>query len=161
MITDDKIIIYRNSNGDTRTAKGEVSFEEFQKSNDMHISDVEQIMNLMAHTIEDIGSEHDWTKKAYEKQFYDEFTDSRKNGTKFTESEWYQNHIKQERHHINSYVHDDIDLFDVLEMIADCTSAGLARSGEVKEITIDKDVLYKAFQNTCKLTLGCCELKEI
>ncbi|MBR0328198.1 MAG: hypothetical protein IIX05_01450 [Selenomonadaceae bacterium] len=33
-------------------------------------------------------------------------------------------------------------MFDVLEMIADCTSAGLARSGEIREITIDKDVLY-------------------
>ena len=44
--------------------------------------------------------------------------------------------------------------------IADCTSAGLARSGSVREITIDKDVLYKAFQNTCELIKEMCELKD-
>lgn len=96
----------------------------------------------------------------YEKQFYDEFMYSRNNKTDFREAEWYKNHIKEERHHINDFVHENVDLIDVLEMIADCTSAGLARSGEVREITIDKDVLYKAFQNTCKLTKEMCKLVE-
>ena len=43
---EDKIIIKKNPNGDTRTAKGEVTFEEFAHSNDMHISDVNNIMNI-------------------------------------------------------------------------------------------------------------------
>lgn len=157
---EDKIIIKRNPNGDTRTAEGKVTFEMFQKSNDMHINDVKNIMNFYADLCEYNGENHDFTKKKYEKQFYEEFVYSRMNKTDFRESEWYKNHIKEERHHINDFVHDDVDLFDVLEMIADCTSAGLARSGEVREITIDKDVLYKAFQNTCKLTKDMCKLVE-
>ena len=157
---EDKIIIKKNPNGDTRTAKGEVSFEEFAHANDMHINDVKNIMDFYADLCKYNGENHDFTKKKYEKQFYDEFVYSRMNNVKFTESEWYKNHIKEERHHINSFVHNDVDLFDVLEMIADCTSAGLARSGDVREITIDKDVLYKAFQNTCKLTKDMCKLVE-
>ena len=69
-------------------------------------------------------------------------------------------HIKTERHHINDFTQENVDLIDVLEMIADCTSAGLARSGDVREITIDKDVLYKAFQNTCELVKNMCVLEE-
>lgn len=157
---EDKIIIKKNPNGDTRTAKGEVSFEEFAHANDMHINDVKNIMDFYADLCKYNGENHDFTKKKYEKQFYDEFVYSRMNNVKFTESEWYKNHIKEERHHINSFVHNDVDLFDVLEMIADCTSASLARSGNVREITIDKDVLYKAFQNTCKLTKNMCKLVE-
>ena len=157
---EDKIIIKKNPNGDTRTAKGEVSFEEFAHANDMHISDVNNIMNMYGDMCNDSGKNHDFTKKKYEKQFYDEFMYSRNNKTDFREAEWYKNHIKEERHHINDFVHENVDLIDVLEMIADCTSAGLARSGEVREITIDKDVLYKAFQNTCKLTKNMCKLVE-
>ena len=157
---EDKIIIKKNPNGDTRTAKSEVSFEEFAHANDMHINDVKNIMDFYADLCKYNGENHDFTKKKYEKQFYDEFVYSRMNNVKFTESEWYKNHIKEERHHINSFVHNDVDLFDVLEMIADCTSASLARSGNVREITIDKDVLYKAFQNTCKLTKNMCKLVE-
>lgn len=137
---EDKIIIKKNPNGDTRTAKGEVSFEEFAHANDMHINDVKNIMDFYADLCKYNGENHDFTKKKYEEQFYDEFTYSRINKTDF--------------------VHDDVDLFDVLEMIADCTSASLARSGNVREITIDKDVLYKAFQNTCKLTKNMCKLVE-
>ena len=157
---EDKIIIKKNPNGDTRTAKGEVSFEEFAHANDMHINDVKNIMDFYADLCKYNGENHDFTKKKYEKQFYDEFVYSRINNVEFTELEWYKNHIKEERHHINSFVHNDVDLFDVLEMIADCTSASLARSGNVREITIDKDVLYKAFQNTCKLTKNMCKLVE-
>lgn len=156
-----KIIIKKNPNGDTRTAQGKVSFDEFQKSNDMHIRDVSNIMNMLADVIKITGENHDWTKKEYEEQFYEEFTESMKNNGDFSDdSKWYQNHIRQERHHINSYVHEDVDLIDVLEMISDCISAGLARSGKVRPIEIDKDVLYKAFENTCKLILNNCELVE-
>lgn len=156
-----KATIIKSPNGDTRTAKGDVSFEEFQKANDMHIKDVSNIMNSLAKMIQDTGKTHDWTKKEREKQFYEEFTDARKNDKKFTEMDWYKNHIKDERHHIKDHCPDDVDLIDVLEMITDSTAAALARSGGLKyPLEIDKDVLYKAFENTCKMVLDACELKD-
>ena len=66
-----KVTIIKSPNGDTRTAKGDVSFEEFQKANDMHIKDVSNIMNSLAKMIQDTGKTHDWTKKEREKQFYE------------------------------------------------------------------------------------------
>ena len=65
-----KVTIIKSPNGDTRTAKGDVSFEEFQKANNMHIKDVSNIMNSLAKMIQDTGKTHDWTKKEREKQFY-------------------------------------------------------------------------------------------
>ena len=45
-------------------------------------------------------------------------------------------------------------------MIADCVGAGLARSGEMRPIEMDKEVLYKAFENTCELVKNMCVLEE-
>lgn len=157
----DKIIIKKCPSGDTRTAVGEVSFEEFSYANDLHKEDVKNILFEVSNFIKEIGINHDWTKKEYEEQFYKEFTESLRNNGDFSDdSKWYQNHIRQERHHINSYVHEDVDLFDVLEMISDCVAAGLARSGSVRKVKIDKDVLYKAFENTCSLIEDMCELVD-
>ena len=40
-------------------------------------------------------------------------------GTDFINDEWYQLHIKAERHHLLSNCPDDVNLIDVLEMIVD------------------------------------------
>lgn len=112
---ENRIIIKKNPNGDTRTAVGEVIFEEFAHANDMHIGDVKNIMNMYGDICRYNGKNHDFTKKKYEKQFYDEFMYSRTNKTDFRESDWYKNHINEEYHHINDYVHESVDLFDVLE----------------------------------------------
>ena len=157
---EDKIIIKKNPNGDTRTAKGDITFEDFQKANDMHINDVNRIMSKIGDCIKDIGAIHDWTKKQYEREFFDDFNATRNEGADFVNLPWYQKHIREERHHINNYVHGDVDLLDVLEMIADCVGAGLARSGEMRPIEMDKEVLYKAFENTCELVKNMCVLEE-
>ena len=44
-----------------------------------------------------------------------------------------------------------MDLLDVLEMIADCVVAGMARNGTVYPVKIPIDVLARAFDNTVKL----------
>ena len=38
------IEIRKNPSGDTRTAQKDVSFEQFQEANDMHIEDVRSVM---------------------------------------------------------------------------------------------------------------------
>ena len=60
-------------------------------------------------------------------------------------------HWKAERHHLNRCVPDDVNLIDVIEMIADCVCAGKARSGEIRPIKIDFGILNKAFMNTVEL----------
>lgn len=48
----------------------------------------------------------------------------------------------------------DVNLIDVLDMIADCTMAGMARSGSVYPLELSSDVLQAAFKNTCALLLS-------
>ena len=143
-------IIYKNSNGDTRTASKNVTFKEFQKANDMHREDVKNTMNEVAFLLMEKGKKHDWTKKDYEKMFYNNFLSTLNNGTSFIEDEWYQLHIEKEKHHLFSKCHDDVDLLDVIEMVVDCVCAGKARSGEIRGLEINQEILDKALKNTVK-----------
>lgn len=144
-------IIYKNSNGDTRTAKKDVSFKEFQEANDMHIQDVRNVMNELALKLMVTGATHDYTKKSDEKLFYKNFLSTINNNTDFVNDEWYQLHIKNERHHLLSRCPEDVNLIDILEMITDCVCAGMARSGDIRPIEIDDDILNKALVNTTKM----------
>ena len=143
-------IIYKNSNGDTRTAPKNVTFKEFQKANDMHREDVKNTMNEIAFLLMEKGKKHDWTKKDYEEMFYNNFLSTLNNGTNFVEDEWYQLHIEKEKHHLFSKCHDDVDLLDVIEMVVDCVCAGKARSGEIRGLEINQEILDKALKNTVK-----------
>jgi hypothetical protein len=73
--------------------------------------------------------------------------------TGFQETTWWDAHRKLNRHHLLAAdgVPDDVNLIDVLDMIADCVMAGMARSGSVYPLNIDPDVLMRAFQNTAKI----------
>lgn len=146
-----KVAIKRNPNGDTRTAKKDVTYEEFQKSNDMHIEDVRNVMEVLADLLIKKGKYHDWTKKTEEKLFYENFLSTMNKGTDFVNDDWYQLHIHNENHHPLSYCHDDINLLDVIEMVVDCVCAGKSISGEVRELEISNDILTLALNNTIKL----------
>ena len=145
------IIIDRNPNGDTRTASKDVTFEQFQVANDMHREDVRQAMKYFAYLINHAGLKHDHTKSSEEKLFYRNFLSTINDGTDFVKDEWYQMHVNTERHHLFSRCPDDVNLIDVLEMIADCVCAGLARSGEVRDLEIDPEILERAVKNTVDL----------
>ena len=67
---------------------------------------------------------------------------------------WFKNRHMTERHHLNDSVPEDVNLIDVLEMVIDCTVAGLARSGNVYPITISPEVLQKAVENTSNLIIN-------
>ena len=154
------IKIKKNPNGDTRTAPKNVSFKDFQEANDMHISDVNNVMKFLSNCVIFRGMLHDYTKKSQEKLFYDNFLSTINNGTDFIKDEWYQFHVQMERHHLLSHCPDDVNLIDVLEMIVDCTCAGLARSGEVRPMEINDDILHKAIDNTVELIKSVVEVEE-
>lgn len=154
------ITIYKNPNGDTRTAKKDVSFEEFQEANDMHIDDVKSVMYELSRMIDQTGERHDCTKKSQERMFYNNFLSTMNNGTDFVNDEWYQLHIKAERHHLLSHCPDDVNLIDVLEMISDCVCAGMARSGEIRDLEIDNEILNRAVKNTAEMIKRMIEVVE-
>lgn len=154
------IKIHKNPNGDTRTAPKDVTFEEFAEANDSHISDVRRVLQYLGKVLEFAGESHDYTKKSYELEFYNDFKDTLENGSNFVEGDWYTLHIYMERHHLLSRCPDDVDLLDVIEMIVDCVCAGKARSGEVRPLEISDDILKLAVENTVKLVDNLTEVEE-
>ena len=145
------IVIKKNPNGDTRTAPKDVTFEQFQEANDMHRADVREVMHELATNLAVAGNLHDITKKSQEQMFYRDFLVTMHCGKDFTNSEWYRLHVKEERHHLFSRCPEDVNLIDVLEMLADCVCAGMARSGEIRSLEIDNEILRKAVSNTVEL----------
>lgn len=53
----------------------------------------------------------------------------------------------------------DVNLIDVLDFIADCCMAGLARSGSVYELKLPAELLQRAFQNTIRHLIDSTELR--
>jgi hypothetical protein len=90
---------------------------------------------------------HDHTKLSGIDQFHADFQ------TNFKQTSWWDNHRKEERHHLGNPdgVPEDVNLVDVLEYISDCVMAGKARSGKVYDIDINESVLWMAFKNTCQM----------
>lgn len=156
------IKIERNNLGDSRTADRVPTFDEFNESNILHRLDVKSLLNVVASELQLIGWSHDFTKTEEPERslFYRELCEAIEGRMDFLDGEWLKLHYETERHHLKERCPEDVNLLDVLEMIADCVCAGKARSGEVREMEIDADILERAFQNTVKLFDEAVEIKE-
>ena len=95
-----------------------------------HRTDVARVMYMLANHLCEVGEKHDWTKIEYFEDFAKD-TLERLTTPEFKNRDWYYIHCNKERHHLNSKVPDDVDLFDVIEFICDCVIAGKTRSGTV------------------------------
>ena len=64
-----------------------------------------------------------------------------------------ERHQKLNRHHLtqDDGIPADVSLIDVLDFIADCVMAGMARSGSVYPLVLPPELLERAFQNTVAL----------
>lgn len=133
---------------------GNVSKEELLNSSINHINEVELLMRMFGSFIIIRGIHHDFDKI----EDIDSFYEDHKNGWKTTE--WYNEHVKINRHHLNNYCPEDVNLIDVIEMLADCVAAGLARDGKVKEIKIDEQILNKSIKNTIEVFKKLCKVIE-
>lgn len=154
--------IKRNTNGDSRVAKEIPTFWQFNDANESHISDVRNLMCEVSDRIKRIGKDHDWSKttEPYQSMFYRDLCNTIDGKMDFMDGDWSKYHYNVERHHLLKNVPDDVNLFDVLEMICDCVSAGLARSGEVRPLEIDESILSTALSNTVEVIKNMCELEE-
>ena len=155
---ENKITIVKSPNADTRTAKKDITKDELLSQTVSHIFDVQRVGVMLADMLKNQLSEHDHTKIDHIDEFYKDFT-TRFEGYEFKKLPWWQIH-KTERHHLNDSVPDDVNLIDVLEMVIDCTVAGLARSGSVYDITIPNEVLVKAINNTKDLIINNTEVVD-
>lgn len=141
----DKIIINKTKNADSRT-NDSIDLIDLKSDTESHIEDVTSAMMLIVKLLIERAPLHDHTKL----ENLDEFHKALNSGH-IKDTEWYRMHITKERHHLKSYVPDDVNIIDVIEHICDCTMAGLARSGTVYDTDIDQNVLTLAINNTVEL----------
>ena len=154
-----KIIIKKSENADTRSAKGNVTKEDLLNNSLSHIQDVKDGGYLFSELLEEQVEKHDYTKIQDIDMFYKDFT-SGLQGKEFKVLPWYQKHLT-ERHHLNDRCPEDVNLIDVLEMVIDCSVAGLARSGNIFPINISNEILQKAIENTKQMIIDNVEVEEV
>lgn len=151
------IRIKKSPTADTRTCDwSKVTKVQLYTSSLQHICDVGLAMRYFANAIDMAANRHDHTKLSQLDQFHADFA------TGFKSTIWWDNHRKDERHHLGQPdgVRADVDLIDVLEYIADCVMAGMARTGNVYDIEIEPEVLKKAFKNTCEKLKAKVQVEE-
>lgn len=146
-----KVIIHKNPNGDSRSAPKGTNFNQFLEARVIHRNDVKAVMRVLSEIVEQKGEIHDWTSTEYAEEFFKDFSEVLNDGSVFEDGKWWNRHINLERHHLSSKCPDDVNLLDVIEMVADCVCAGKTRSGEVRDVEISTDILEKALKNTVKL----------
>lgn len=155
--------IEKNINGDSRVADHEPTIREFERSNYLHIEDVKNLVDIFCQGLRDQAKNHDWSKiqDPYKSMFYRDLCNTISGKIKFEDGEWHKLHYEElERHHLKKCVPDDVNLFDVIEMLCDCVAAGMARSGEIRDVDLDPEVLTKAVANTVELLKGSVNIVE-
>jgi hypothetical protein len=133
---------------DTRSCDyANVSKETLYASSVQHIADVRQALAFFRAEIDAASERHDYDKLTDIDGFHEDFV------TGFKQTGWWDRHRQLNRHHLLQAdgVRDDVNLIDVLDMIADCVMAGMGRTGSVYPLNIDAAVLKKAFDNTVEL----------
>lgn len=142
------IKITKSETADTRTCDfANTSKETLLASSRQHIGDIARALAFFVEKIVIAAGEHDYDKLAAIDWFHADFV------TGFKETGWWDNHRKIHRHHINMAdgVPENVNLLDVLEHIADCVMAGMARSGDVYKLKLSDELLQRAFNNTVTL----------
>ena len=142
------IEIQKSATADTRTCDfTKVSRQTLLESSVQHIGDVREALAFFVAEILQASKRHDFDKITDIDGFHRDFV------TGFAQTTWWDAHRQLNRHHLTQAdgVRDDVNLIDVLDFIADCVMAGMARSGSVYELKLTPELLERAFQNTVTL----------
>jgi hypothetical protein len=142
------ITIHPSPTADTRTCDyTKVTEDQLLASSKQHIADVRRALGFFEECLRRAARDHDTDKISDIEGFHRDFV------TGFQRTEWWDRHRKLNRHHLTQEdgIPGDVNLIDVLDHIADCCMAGMARSGTVSQLALPPELLERAFQNTVTL----------
>lgn len=151
------IQITKSETADTRTCDfANTSKETLLASSRQHIGDVVKALAFFSSKLTEAAGEHDYDKLTTIDWFHSDFV------TGFEKTGWWDNHRQIHRHHIDKPdgIPTDVNLVDVLEHIADCVMAGMARSGSIYDLRLSDGLLQLAFKNTVELLKQQVEIKK-
>lgn len=140
------IIIKKDPNADSRSAKVTPNIKQLEVATADHIDHVQRGLVYLSCLLLTAGKNHDHTKTDNMEDFHTAL-----NSGKIKDSKWYKMHISKERHHLIAKVPTDVNLIDVLEHLVDCVMAGSARSGQIFDVELSNEVLQLAHKNTVEL----------
>lgn len=141
---------------DTRTCDyTQVTRDMLYASSEQHIRDVRKALDFFMAKVCEAGQKHDPDKLTDIDGFHADFV------TGFKQTGWWDRHRKLNRHHLTQEdgIPQDVNLIDVLDFIADCVMAGMARSGSVYALHLPPELLVFAFQNTVEMLK--CEVEVV
>jgi hypothetical protein len=141
------IEIEPTTGADTRSATEIPAKEVLLRESHLHRSHVRRLMASVAAELIERAERHDHTKIGLIDAFHDNFAKAMREEIEFKDHPWWAAHLT-EKHHINDRLHADADLLDLVEMIADCTCAGMARTGRVFPIEVPAETLQALLRNT-------------
>ena len=142
------IKISKSETADTRTCDyASVSKETLLASSKQHIGDVGKALTFFRDEIYRADVNHDTDKLTDIDSFHADFL------TGFKKHDWWDRHRTLNRHHLTAPdgIPADVNLIDVLDFIADCVMAGMARSGSVYPLKLSAGLLELAFHNTVEM----------
>lgn len=142
------IRIQQSKTADTRSCDfANVSKDTLYDSSLQHIRDVQAALAFFSGLLARASIVHDFDKLTDIEGFHRDFV------TGFKEQKWWDAHRGLNRHHLLAPdgIPADVNLIDVLDLIADCVIAGMARTGTVYPLGISPGVLMVAFTNTVEL----------
>ena len=142
------IKIQKSETADTRTCDFKnVTKETLYSASRQHIRDVRAALDFFRQCLIVSGQNHDPDKLTDIDGFHADFV------TGFEQTGWWDRHRKLNRHHLEQEdgIPEDVNLIDFLEYIADCTMAGMARSGSVRPLVFDPALLVRAAENTAAM----------
>jgi hypothetical protein len=142
------IEVHPSPTADTRTCDyTQVTMQQLLNSSKQHIADVQAALRYFQEMLAQAADQHDPDKIADIEGFHADFV------TGFAQTGWWDRHRKLNRHHLTMAdgIPDNVNLIDVLDFIADCVCAGMARSGSVYPLNLPPELLERAFQNTVEL----------
>lgn len=152
-----KVTIEPTTGADTRSATEIVTKDVLLRESHLHRSHVRRVMAALATEMMERAERHDDTKITHIDGFHDAFTRTMQKEISFKDHPWWATHLT-EKHHINDRLHEDADLLDLVEMIVDCTCAGMARTGSVFPIEVPDDTLQHLLRNTAARLLASIEV---
>lgn len=155
----ERIKIKKSINSPENTQDPTISKKMLLEDTESHINDVKNLASLFCELLKSQAVHHDHTKTAYFDEYWVNYILG-KQGKDFKSQEWWSKH-REERHHLTDRVPEDVNLIDVIEMICDCVSAGLARSGDVYPFgDLNPNMLVKAVENTKCLLIDYCDVVD-
>lgn len=154
------IVIERTTGADTRSATEIVAKDVLLRESHLHRSHVRRVMAALAAEMVERAERHDFTKvdPAGIDSFHDAFGRTMRKEIQFKDHPWWERHLSEERHHINDRLHADADLLDLIEMVADCVCAGMARTGSVFPLEVPDDKLRALLAITVARVMGAIEV---